>query len=102
MKTEADQLGFEIAGAQASNSDVNTDALAAKRLADKAEEVALLYKGLEIYVRKIELAPEGFLIGQIADFSNVCSTQYEGLRLGQSLSFRHQHVQHISRLAEET
>lgn len=102
MKTEADQLGFEIAGAQTSNSDLNTDALAAKRLADRAEEVALLYKGLEIYVRKIELAPEGYLVGQLADFSNVCSTQYEGLKLGQSLSFRHQHVQHISRLAEET
>lgn len=101
MNTEADQLGFEIAGSQSSNSDVNTDVLAAKRLADKAEEVALLYKGLEIYVRKIELAPEGFLIGQIADFSNVCSTQYEGLRLGQPLSFRHQHVQHISKHAEK-
>ena len=102
MKTQADQLSFEIAGAHTPNSDVTTDTLAAKRLADKAEEVALLYKGLEIYVRKIELAPEGYLIGQIADFSNVCSIQYEGLRLGQPLSFRHQHVQHISRLAEET
>jgi len=100
MNTEADQLGFDIAGAQASNTDVNTDTLAAKRLADKAEEVALLYKGLEIYVRKIELAPEGYLVGQIADFSNVCSTQYEGLKLGQSLSFRHQHVQHISKHTE--
>lgn len=100
MNTEADQLGFEIAGAQPSSSNVNT--LAAKRLTDKAAEVALLYKGLEIYIRKIELDPEGYLVGQIADFSNVCSTQYEGLRLGQSLSFRHQHVQHISKFWEET
>lgn len=96
MKTDADNMGFEVAGVEPTTAHSPLDENSPeKRLVARANEVALVYKDREIHVRDITLDEHGFLVGQVSDFSNVCTTQYEGLRLGQTITFRHPHVHHL-------
>ena len=98
MNTDADKLGFNVVEPATTNNPTNTDSNSPeKRIADTAEEVALFYKGIEVYIQNIAVDENGNLTGRVANFSNVCSTQYEGLKLGQALSFRYSHVQHVCR-----
>ena len=99
MKTDADRLGFELSGKDPSTSqksNVQDENNPERRIARNAEQVALLYKGQEIHLRYIELNKDGFLVGKVFEFSNACSNQYEGIKLGQKISFRYLHVQHTS------
>lgn len=97
MNTDADKLGFDVVESATTSNQTTPESSnnPEKRIADTAEEVALFYKGIEVHIRNIELGENGNLTGRVSDFSNVCSTQYEALKLGQTLSFRYPHVQHV-------
>ena len=96
MNTDADKMGFDVVESATTSNPIKTDSNSPeKRIADTAEQVALFYKGIEVHVQTISVDENGNLTGRVANFSNVCSTQYEGLKLGQRLSFRYPHVQHI-------
>lgn len=97
MNTDADKMSFDVVkSATTRNQTTAEDSLPPeKRIADTAEEVTLFYKGIEVHVQTISVDEDGNLSGRVSDFVNVCSTQYEGLKLGQRLSFRYPHVQHI-------
>lgn len=95
--TDADTLGFElVAPAPQISPDPQVES-PEQRIARTAIEVALLFKGQEIHVRNITLNEDGSLNGEVAGFSNVCAREFEGVRLGQSLSFSYQHIQHSTR-----
>ncbi|MFY0677894.1 MAG: hypothetical protein JXR18_11475 [Neptuniibacter sp.] len=97
MNTDADKLGFDVVESATTSSQTTAESSNSpeKRIADTAGEVALFYKGIEVHIRNIELGVNGNLTGRVSDFTNVCSTQYEALKLGQTLSFRYPHVQHV-------
>lgn len=97
MNTEADKLGFDVVESVTTSNQTAAENSNSpeKRIADTAEEVALFYKGIEVHIKTISVDENGNLTGRVSDFTNVCSTQYEGLKLGQTLSFRYPHVQHV-------
>lgn len=92
IKTDAEEMGFDVVPVQ--STDRADDFSEEKRIVATADKAALLYKGMEVYVQDLQLLSSGILSGQISDFSNICSTQYEGLSLGQKITFRYQHIQH--------
>ncbi len=97
MDTDADKLGFEVVESATTNNKTTAESNNSpeKRIADTAEVVALVYKRIEVHIGNIELDENGNLTGRVSDFLNICSPQYEGLTLGQALSFRYPHVQHV-------
>lgn len=96
MISQADELGFEIAGAADTSSSCAHEGVTAEQtMAGKTDKVALFYKGVTIEVDNVVLESQTLLTGHVSDFSNICSTQYEGLRLGQKLTFRAVHVHHL-------
>ncbi|WP_415886222.1 hypothetical protein ACMXYO_16460 [Neptuniibacter sp. QD37_6] len=96
-KTDADALGFELVGPTPQYTPITQTESSEARIARTAIEVALLYKGQEVHLREIQLAEDGTLKGEVSGFSNVCAREFEGVRFGQSLSFRFQHIQHATR-----
>ena len=97
MTTDADRLGFDSAGEQLPASQTNNmqdENCPERRIVSNSAHVALFYKGQEIHLRDIELNQEGFLVGRVFEFSNLCSIQFEDIKLGQKISFRYLHIQH--------
>ncbi|WP_415882811.1 hypothetical protein [Neptuniibacter sp. QD34_54] len=95
--TDADTLGFDLVGPTPPNSNATQSESPEQRIAHTAIEVALLFKGQEVHLRDIELNEDGTLKGEVSGFSNVCAREFEGVRFGQALSFRYQHIQHSTR-----
>lgn len=98
MTSDADIMGFKKVGLTPAASDISNPHninRPEQNLINKAVEVALCYKGVEVHVRNLELNDDGLLLGQVFNFTHICTTQYEGLRLGQAITFRYTHVQHL-------
>ncbi|WP_415899486.1 hypothetical protein [Neptuniibacter sp. QD48_11] len=95
--TDADILGFDLVGPTPPNTNTAQTESPEQRIARTAIEVALLFKGQEVHLRDIHLNVDGTLKGEVSGFSNVCAREFEGVRFGQSLSFRYQHIQHSTR-----
>ncbi len=95
MKTVADEMAFEAAGGAAATPEIsgaqNVDSRE-KKLAECGDDASLRYRGVNVLVTDIELDKSGCLTGIVSEFSNVCSMHYEGLKLGQKISFRYLHV----------
>jgi len=79
----ADQMGFESIDQSASESHAAPTA------------VYLLYKDRNIHIRDIQLTEDGQLTGVVSGIENVCAVQYEGLRIGQTITFRPQHIHQL-------
>lgn len=97
MTTDADRLGFESVGEYSPASQKNNiqdDNSPERRIVKNSVRVALLYKGQEIHLRDIEFNRQGIFTGKVFEFSNVCSMQFEGIKLGQKVSFRYLHIQY--------
>ncbi|MCW8885699.1 MAG: hypothetical protein OQK12_10670 [Motiliproteus sp.] len=90
MNTDADKLDFEPAMSKIGKP--NESAQLSAQADYKNCCLSLLYKGINVHVRNIRLGKDGALIGDVFEFTNICSTAYEGVRLGQSISFRDYHV----------
>lgn len=95
--TDADSLGFDLVGPAPQNANTAQSESPEQRIARTAIEVALLFKGQEVHLRDIQLNADGSLKGEVSGFSNVCAREFEGVRFGQNLSFRYQHIQHSTR-----
>jgi len=95
--TDADTLGFNLVAPAPQVSPNPQVESPEQRIARTAIEVALLFKGQEVHIRHLTLNDDGTLSGEVAGFSNVCAREFEGVRFGQSLSFRYQHIQHSTR-----
>ncbi|WP_415892803.1 hypothetical protein ACMXYN_16975 [Neptuniibacter sp. PT8_73] len=95
--TDADTLGFDLVGPTPPNTNTAPTESPEQRIARTAIEVALLFKGQEVHLRDIQLNEDGTLKGEVSGFSNVCAREFEGVRFGQSLSFRYPHIQHSTR-----
>lgn len=92
--TDADKLGFEQVGSMAKSTNSEPSESSEQRIIRTAIEVALLYKGQEIYLRNLKLNDDDLLVGEVSGLSNICAREFEGVKLGQKLSFRYQHIQH--------
>lgn len=97
--TDADTLGFNLVGPTPPNTNAAQPESPEQRIARTAIEVALLFKEQEIHLRDIQLNEDGTLKGEVSGFSNVCAREFEGVRFGQTLSFRYPHIQHSTRKA---
>jgi len=94
-QTDADRLGFDIiTGEPQASCNFEAGHSPEKRISEEAKQVALLYKGVEVHIKNIAITREGCLAGQVSEFGQICSTQYEGVKLGQVLSFRYPHIHH--------
>lgn len=94
MMLNADDLGVDLVGVKVANTnDLQTPHSPEAKLAVRGVDVSVRYKGVDIRIEKIEQDENGFLVGSVSSFSNVCSTQYEGIGLGQKIAFRYYHVQ---------
>ena len=92
MKTDADEMGFdEILNAPTAE---NRPLLNDQTLIDK--KPVLRYRERSIHLQNVRMNSDHTLTGRVCEISNVCSVQYEGLRLGQTISFRYQHIQHFA------
>ena len=92
MKTDADEMGFEATpNAPAADNHLSLDNQA---LSDK--KPVLRYRERDIHIQNVHVNSDQTLVGQVCEISNVCSAQYEGLKLGQTISFRCQHIQHFA------
>lgn len=90
----ADDLGVDLVGVKVANTnDLQTTHSPEARLVTRGVDVSVRYKGVDIRIEKIEQDDNGLLVGLVSSFSNVCSTQYEGIGLGQKITFRYHHVQ---------
>lgn len=94
MHTDAEKLGFEVVESAISASGDYT--VQEKRIVETAEEVTLRYKGRDILINTLTHGVCG-ISGRVSEVSNVCATTYEGVRLGQHLSFRYFHIQQTVR-----
>lgn len=92
--SDADILGFEKVGATPQSTQTKKSETPEQKVTRTAVEVALLYKGKEIYLRNLTLNNDGLLVGKVSGLSNICAREFEGIKLGQTLSFRYQHIQH--------
>ena len=92
--TDADILGFEKVGATPQPTQTKQSESPEQKVARTALEVALLYRGQEIYLRNLKVNNDDSLVGKVSGFSNICAREFEGIKLGQTLSFRYQHIQH--------
>lgn len=95
--TDADTFGFEQAGPTPRSKNTKPSESPEQRIIRTAIEVSLLYKGQEIHLRNLNLNEDDGLVGEVSGFSNICARQFEGITLGQRLSFRYQHIQHLTR-----
>lgn len=84
MNSTADQLGFDTLKHQTSDFNVAAQTSA-----------SLLYKDRNIHIRDIQLTEDGQLTGVVSGIENVCAVQYEGLRIGQTITFRPQHIHQL-------
>lgn len=84
MNTIADQLGFDTLKYQASDFKVTAQTSA-----------SLLYKDRNIHIHDIQLTEDGPLTGVVSGIENVCAVQYEDLRIGQTITFRPQHIHQL-------
>lgn len=92
MKIDADEMGFDaILSAPAADNHLSLNNQA---LSDK--KPVLRYRERDIHIQNVRVNSDQTLVGQVCEISNVCSAQYEGLRLGQTISFRCQHIQHFA------
>lgn len=94
MKTDADEMGFDVTASASGTESRSLPDADDQTLADK--KPVLRYKERDIHVQNVRLDNDRMLVGQVSEISNVCSVQYEGLKLGQTISFRYQHIQHFA------
>jgi hypothetical protein len=93
--TIADEMGFDQTSGDAAVTfccDITSSRRTGNWVTDEGDDVGLKLNDKPIYLRDVVMNPEGYMTAEIRGFGYNSGVKFEGLALGQLITFRHVHV----------
>jgi hypothetical protein len=97
--TLADNMGFDQTSGDAAVSfcsDITSSLRSGNWVTQEGDHVGLKFHDKWIYLRDVVLNPEGYMTAEIRGFGYNSGSEFNGLIVGQTISFRHAHVFHLT------